>query len=212
MKDTDTTHQKIVKLLKSNGAMTAKLLATELKITTMGIRQHMLQLEESGDISYEDKKATRGRPTRYWSLTEKSNSYFPDGHEVLTAQLIESVRLVFGEPGLDKLITHREKESYTLYSHHLNNRNGLHAKLNILAELRSEEGYMASVIKEDNYYWLLENHCSICAAAKSCLNFCRSELNLFQNLLKKEATVIREEHIMQGARRCAYKVIPIRQS
>jgi predicted ArsR family transcriptional regulator len=208
MKDTNTTHQKIVNLLKNNGAMTAKLLSDELKITTMGIRQHMLQLEESDDISYEDKKATRGRPTRYWSLTEKSNSYFPDGHEVLTAQLIESVRLVFGEPGLDKLITHREQESFNLYSLHLNNCKDLQAKLIVLAELRSEEGYMASVVKEDNYYWLLENHCSICAAAKSCLNFCRSELNLFQNLLKDEATVIREEHIMHGARRCAYRVVP----
>lgn len=208
MKDSNTTHQKIVELLKTNGSMTAKLLAAELKITTMGIRQHMLQLEESGDISYEDKKAARGRPTRYWSLTEQSNSYFPDGHEVLTSQLIESVKLVFGEPGLDKLITHREQESFKLYSQHLEKCEDLHAKLNVLAALRSEEGYMASVVKEDNYYWLLENHCSICAAAKSCLNFCRSELNLFQNLLKEEASVIREEHIMQGARRCAYRVIP----
>jgi predicted ArsR family transcriptional regulator len=122
--------------------------------------------------------------------------------------LIESVRLVFGEPGLDKLIVHREKQSFNLYSLHINKCKGLYAKLNVLAELRSEEGYMASIVKEDNYYWLLENHCSICAAAKNCLNFCRSELNLFQSLLKEEATIIREEHIMQGARRCAYRIIP----
>lgn len=207
MKNVNNTHQKIIKLLKTNGAMTAKILASELDITTMGIRQHMLQLESSGDIIFEDRKAVRGRPTRYWSLTEKSNSYFPDGHEVLTVQLIESVKLIFGEPGLDKLITHREQESFKIYSKALKNNHDVLSKLNTIAKLRSEEGYMATVVKDKKCYWLLENHCSICSAAKNCLNFCRSELNLFQNLLKNVASISREEHIMKGARRCAYKII-----
>ncbi len=209
MKDTTKTHKKIIKLLKSKGAMTAKLLAEELDLTTMGIRQHMLLLEKSGDVRFEDKKAKRGRPTRYWELTKQSNSHFPDGHEMLTVQLIESVKLVFGEPGLDKLINHREQEAYKIYSKALNEYTDLNTKLMTLAALRSEEGYMASVVKEDDFYWLLEDHCSICSAASSCLNFCRSELNLFKNLLNDVATITREEHIMQGARRCAYKVIPI---
>jgi len=207
MKDSTKTHKKIIQLLKDKGAMTAKLLAVELNLTTMGIRQHMLQLEQSGDVSFEDKKAKRGRPTRHWELTTQSNSYFPDGHETLTVKLIESVKLVFGEPGLDKLIAHREQESLKIYSKVLNKKSDLESKLNTLSELRSQEGYMASVVKEDDFYWLLENHCSICAAASSCLNFCRSELNLFETLLKDVASITREEHIMQGARRCAYKVI-----
>jgi predicted ArsR family transcriptional regulator len=207
MKNINNTHQKIIKLLKTQGAMTVKLLASELGITTMGIRQHMLQLENSGDIIYEDKKAVRGRPTRYWSLTEQSNSHFPDGHEVLTVQLIESVKLLFGEPGLDKLITHREQESFKIYSNALKKNHDIFSKLKTIAKLRSEEGYMATAVKDQDCYWLLENHCSICAAAKNCLNFCRSELNLFKTLLKDIAHITREEHIVKGARRCAYKVI-----
>ena len=175
----------------------------------MGIRKHMLQLEASGDIVYEDKKAVRGRPTRYWSLTELSNSYFPDGHEILTVQLIDSIKLLFGEPGLNKLITHREEASFKIYSKALKNNHDLLSKVKTLALLRSGEGYMATVAKgNDGCFWLLENHCSICAAAKNCLNFCRSELNLFQALLQKDAMVTREEHIMKGARRCAYKIRP----
>jgi len=202
------TNNKIIQLLKAQGAMTAKSLANELGITTMGIRQHMLQLEDECHVDYEDHKAVRGRPTRYWSLTKQSDCYFPDGHEMLTVQLIESVKLVFGDNGLDKLIEQREKETYKLYSKVLNKHEYLHGKLKALAKLRSDEGYMASIEKRDNMYWLLENHCSICAAASQCLNFCRSELHLFQSLLQDQATISREEHIMQGARRCAYKVIP----
>ncbi len=209
MGNSNKTHQKIIQILKTQGEMTAKLLADELGLTTMGIRQHMLQLEDNGDVIFEDKKAKRGRPTRYWRLTENSNSYFPDGHEMLTVQLIESVKLIFGDVGMDRLISHREKESHKIYSQALSKGKDLFSKLKILAKLRSQEGYMATIVKEDNWYWLLENHCSICAAASECLNFCRSELNLFEELLKNEASISREEHIMQGARRCAYKVIAL---
>jgi len=202
------THNKILQLLKTQGALTAKTLANELGLTTMGIRQHVQALEESGDVIYKDEKAARGRPTRYWSLTEKSNNHFANRHDELSVQLIDSVIAVFGDDGLDKLITNREEASMSTYRLALADRYGVEEKLAMLAKLRSDEGYMATTAQEGDFYWLLENHCPICAAATKCMNFCRSELHLFQNLLNDVATVTREEHIVEGARRCAYKVIP----
>ena len=208
----EKTSDKILSLLKVEGALTAKVLASELGLTTMGVRQHLQALEDDGDISFEDKKAVRGRPTRYWSLTVQSNSHFSDRHEELTVQLIDSVKVIFGDEGLEQLIAHREQASFALYSDRLASKPDLLGKLEALAELRSEEGYMATVVDDGDtvenktVYWLMENHCPICAAASKCLNFCRSELNLFQTLLAPYATVVREEHIVEGARRCAYKV------
>ena len=203
------THDKILHLLKTQGALTAKTLANELSLTTMGIRQHVQALEESGDVRHYDEKATRGRPTRYWQLTEKSNNHFANRHDELSVQLIDSVIAVFGDDGLDKLISNREEVSMRAYRLALADRYGVEEKVAMLAKLRSEEGYMATVVKEAHFYWLLENHCPICAAATKCINFCRSELHLFQTLLGDVAQVTREEHIVEGARRCAYKVIPL---
>ncbi|MDR8524935.1 helix-turn-helix transcriptional regulator [Shewanella fidelis] len=203
------TSDKILQMLKTRGALTAKVIATELGLTTMAVRQHLQSLEESRDLVYEDRKATRGRPTRYWALTPKSNSHFSDRHEELTVQLIDSVKTIFGDGALEQLITHREQATYTLYSQALSNVDGLQAKLNILAKLRTEEGYMATIEQHQELYFLLENHCPICAAATSCLSFCRSELQLFQSLFTAEANITREEHIIEGARRCAYKIVPI---
>jgi len=203
------THDKIIELLKTQGPLTAKVLASELSLTTMGIRQHMLALEESGELTFKDEKAARGRPTRYWSLTTKTNSHFADRHDELTVQLIDSVIAVFGDDGLDKLIANREKSSKRLYRLALADRYGVEEKLITLAKLRSDEGYMATVTQEDRVFWLFENHCPICAAATKCLSFCRSELQLFQSLLADVALVTREEHIVEGARRCAYKVTPL---
>ena len=207
--DNMKTHDKILQLLKIQGALSAKTLANELGLTTMGIRQHVLALEESGDVTFKDEKVARGRPTRYWSLTEKSNNHFANRHDELSVQLIDSVIAVFGDEGLDKLITNREESSMRAYRLALADRYGVEEKLIMLAKLRSDEGYMATVAQEEEFFWLLENHCPICAAATKCINFCRSELQLFQSLLSDVATVTREEHIIEGARRCAYKVKPL---
>lgn len=53
---------------------------------------------------------------------------------------------------------------------------------------------------------LVENHCPICAAATACAGFCRSELETFRAVLSAE--VERSEHILAGARRCAYRITP----
>ncbi len=203
------THDKILHMLKSQGALTAKTLASELKLTTMGVRQHMQALEDSGDVDFKDEKAARGRPTRYWSLTQSSNSRFDDRHDELTVQLLDSVIAIFGDDGLDRLIEHRESVSMSNYRLALADRYGVEEKLTTLAKIRSDEGYMATVEQEGDNFWLLENHCPICAAATKCKNFCRSELQIFQTLLQEVATVTREEHIVEGSRRCAYKIVPI---
>ncbi|WP_298771953.1 metalloregulator ArsR/SmtB family transcription factor [uncultured Shewanella sp.] len=203
------TSEKIVQMLKTQGPLTAKVLAEELRLTTMGVRQHLQGLEDSGDVIFEDKKAARGRPTRFWSLTKQSNNHFTDRHPELTVQLIDSVKTIFGEQGLEQLIEHRELASLELYLSAMDSKTDLIEKLEVLKKLRTDEGYMASIEQEEDILWLLENHCPICAAASQCLNFCRSELQLFQRLFEGCATVSREEHIIEGARRCAYKIVPI---
>jgi predicted ArsR family transcriptional regulator len=52
----------------------------------------------------------------------------------------------------------------------------------------------------------MENHCPICAAATLCQSFCRSELEIFQDVLGPGARVERTDHILAGARRCAYRI------
>ncbi|WP_299002108.1 metalloregulator ArsR/SmtB family transcription factor [uncultured Shewanella sp.] len=203
------TSEKIIQMLKTQGPLTAKVLAEALALTTMGVRQHLQGLEDSGDVIFEDKKAARGRPTRFWSLTSQSNSHFTDRHSELTVQLIDSVKTVFGDQGLNQLIEHRESTSLDLYLNAMSGKTELIEKLQVLKQLRTDEGYMASIEQEGDILWLLENHCPICAAASQCLNFCRSELQLFQRLFEACAIVSREEHIIEGARRCAYKIVPL---
>ena len=201
--------QHILNILKTHGPQSARQLADALNLTTMGVRQHLLSLEEEGKLVFEDRPASRGRPVRYWSLTELANDDFDNQHEELTLQLIDSVREIFGESGLDQLIHSREQKMRQNYSESLRSRETLEEKLQALVGIRTAEGYMATLEKQDDHWLLMENHCPICAAAKRCQNFCRSELSLFQQLLDGQATVERQEHIVEGARRCAYRITSV---
>jgi predicted ArsR family transcriptional regulator len=55
---------------------------------------------------------------------------------------------------------------------------------------------------------LIEHHCPICIAAAACQGLCRSELELFQEVLGDRVTVERTQHVLSGDRRCAYRVRP----
>lgn len=60
----------------------------------------------------------------------------------------------------------------------------------------------------DGAFLLVENHCPICAAAAACTGLCAKELEVFQAVLGEGVEVNRTEHIVAGARRCAYRVCP----
>ncbi|MFT4925444.1 MAG: putative ArsR family transcriptional regulator [Phenylobacterium sp.] len=195
---------KILYLLKTRGPQTAQSLAALLDMTSMGARQHLQGLQEQGLTSTFDQAEKRGRPSRYWQLTEKSNTRFGDRHNDLTLNLIEAVQTVFGEEGLEKLIAEREKNSTLVYRSVIDTSSSLLEKAEALAKIRSEEGYMVTVESCEQGVWFFENHCPICEAATTCQNFCRSELSIFRQVLGSDVTVERKEHIVSGARRCSY--------
>ncbi len=204
-----TTGERVLYLLKTRGAQTAQVLASELTLTSMGARKQLLTLEEKGLLVSEERSEGIGRPARYWRLSDAGHARFPDRHSDLTLQLINNVRSVFGNDGLDRLIDAREKSSENLYLTRLSGIENPGERIVALARLRHEEGYMAEAQRQSDGSWLLlENHCPICAAATACQNFCRSELALFQRVLGAQVTVVREEHMLAGARRCAYRISP----
>ena len=67
---------------------------------------------------------------------------------------------------------------------------------------------MAEWRRDGDGFVLIENHCPICAAAAACQGLCRDELALFRRILGRDVRVDRIEHMLEGARRCAYRIEP----
>jgi predicted ArsR family transcriptional regulator len=178
----------------------------------MAVRQHLQSAEAEGLVAFVDERRKVGRPARIWSLTSKATKRFPDSHSDLTVDLLEAVKVTFGEEGLDRLITERSKKQRASYRERMPaSGSPLEDRIEALASIRAGEGYMAEWNREDDgSYTLSENHCPICAAAALCQGFCRDELSMFRELLGEDVTVSRGDHILAGARRCAYRIEPAR--
>lgn len=104
------------------------------------------------------------------------------------------------------MIDANAKSDIEKYAQELNGIEALEKRVARLAEIRDREGYMAEYIKEEDGFLLMEDHCPICAAAQACQRFCKSELETFQAVLGEDINIHRVEHIIAGARRCAYRI------
>lgn len=211
--DKKRTRQQILELLKRQGAVDSAQLAAQLGVGAMAVRQHLYELQEQGLVTYfeeakpEGTKAV-GRPAKQWQLTSAADAFFPSGYADLTVNLLRAMAEAFGQEGLDKLLAIRMREQVANYRAQINENDTLRQKLERLAQLRTSEGYMAAVLTEQTGGLLLvENHCPICDAAQTCVMLCHRELETFQTVLGANISVQRTDHILAGARRCAYRVV-----
>jgi len=205
------TRREIVKLLKTEGEMDSAQLAERLGLTAMGVRQHLYALQEQKLVGYDERATGVGRPTKFWSLTPEANRLFPDAYAELSVSLLDALGDAFGAAGLQRVLESRSQRQLAAYRARISRSMSLKEKLQRLAQLRTEEGYMAEVQSTGkDQYLLVENHCPICAAATACRGFCDTELDVFRSVLGPQVHIERVEHIIAGNRRCAYRITPKR--
>jgi predicted ArsR family transcriptional regulator len=193
-------------IIKRRGPQRAADLASALGVTAEAARQQLVQLAQAELVSSETSKRGVGRPSQVWSLTAAGHARFPDTHAELTVQLIGAIRGELGERALDRIIGARQEGIRQSYRAALEGARTLGTRVARLAEIRAREGYMAEWRRDGDGFLLVENHCPICAAATACQGFCRSELEIFRDALGGDAEVERVEHLLAGARRCAYRI------
>src|SRR5262249_55188442 len=206
-RDESKTRRRIVKILKTDGPLDSATLAERLGVSAMAVRQHLYVLQDQKMVMAKERPVPLGRPAKYWELTRKADRLFPDAYAELSVSLIDSLNETFGADGLQRILERRTARQRAAYSTRILAAMPLPRKLQKLAEIRTEEGYMAEVRSEGaGQYLFIENHCPICAAASSCTGLCASELLLFRTILGPGADVERVEHILAGERRCVYRI------
>lgn len=210
MSDMTDAKRRLVERLKRVDSATAGELAAAFELTDTAVRQHLEQLQDLGLVRRSDGAATgRGRPAARWQLTPAAAGMFPDRHVDLTVDLISSIRAELGDEALERVIDSRARRQAEQYRTQLGN-GSVAVRLRRLADQRSAEGYVAEVVPDGDEYVLVEHHCPICTAAASCNSLCRSELEVFRRALGDDVVVRREQHLLAGDLRCAYRVSPAR--
>ncbi len=204
------SREAILRLLKLHGPQDAGALSAELGVTAMAVRQHLYALRDEGFVAYEEEARPVGRPAKLWRVTPAAERFFPDAHAELSAGLLSAMDKAFGDKGMARLLKARGKQVAADYKKRIDRDAPLGERVAALAAVRDAEGYMAGVEAlpdEAGGGWLLvENHCPICVAARTCSGLCQVELEVFRKALGKDAAVERLDHILAGARRCAYRI------
>ena len=200
------TRNTVLDLIKREGPQSAGALADHLGVTPMAVRLHLYELAEEGLVEETAKPKGRGRPTKIWSLTDAAARVFPDAHQGLALEMIGSIREMFGEDGLARVIDRHSETQLALYEKAMDGLGSVGARVKKLAELRTREGYMAAAAEDGEDWLLIENHCPICSAATACQRLCANELDVFRSALGGKAEVTREDHLLSGARRCVYRI------
>jgi predicted ArsR family transcriptional regulator len=190
--------------------MDATQLADRLQLSPMAVRLHLYTLQAERLVTYEEQPRPVGRPAKLWRLTPAADRLFPEGYAELTLSLLASISKTFGKAGLDRLLALRTRNQIAAYRERMSGARSLGRRLRALAAIRTDEGYMAEVkVQPGGTFLLVENHCPVCAAATACTGLCAKELEVFQAVLGDGVIVDRTEHIVAGARRCAYRVCPV---
>ncbi|MHA2336288.1 MAG: helix-turn-helix transcriptional regulator [Candidatus Hodarchaeales archaeon] len=186
LKTFSSSKREILKILKKHRELDLKSLSEELNITKMGALKHINELEDQGFIDRIIKKEGRGRPKHIFKLTDESADIFPRAYSNLTCFALEFIEENMGLEGVESALRKRGEQVKSEYEEKLKGKQ-LDEKVEVLTNLRDQEGYMATMSKtEGGNIELLEYNCPIFDVAQKYGSACVVEKELFENLLETE--------------------------
>jgi DeoR family suf operon transcriptional repressor len=196
--------------VRRRGDATAEQIAAQLGITVSGARQHLSALASDGLVEAATHAAAvpkRGRPALLYSVTERADTLFPKAYGELTNELLSYV--VDTDPAmLEAIFARRRERRVDAARTRLKVHTGLAAKVAELARILDDDGYMATVeILEPGAFLVVEHNCAIWAVAQRYGQACSSEIDFIRAVLP-EATTERVQHMIAGAKHCAYEIRP----
>jgi DeoR family transcriptional regulator, suf operon transcriptional repressor len=198
--------------VRRRGEATAEQVAETLGMTVSGARQHLSALVDIGLAeAHEAPEPTgkRGRRTLVYSVTRDGDALFPKAYGELTNELLGF--LDDEAPATVNRLFARRRDARTANAlDRLATVEGLEARVDELTRILDEDGYLASwTAQPDGSFLIVEHNCAIWAVATRYGQACSSEIEFIQTVLEP-AHVERTSHMIDGDRRCAYRVTPAR--
>ncbi|WP_178382024.1 MULTISPECIES: metalloregulator ArsR/SmtB family transcription factor [unclassified Paenibacillus] len=207
--ESGSTRRMIMTLLKMKGPLTIGALAEELGITEMGVRRHVLQLEQESLAKTKVVRQAMGRPLHVYSLTERAEDHFPKNYHNLALELLRELDHGSGLDAVNVLFEGRKRRMLAQYSPMMENRD-LEERVAELSSIQNAGGYMAEWNREeDGTFVMQEYNCPIRQVATQYRKACQCEQGLFEELLS--AKVTRTECMAEGGQSCRYAIAPLKK-
>ena len=204
-----STRDALLSLLLERGDAEAADMAEALELSVQVIRRHLRGLAEEGLAESSTAVSGPGRPSNRWRLTERGRERFPDGSRRFALGLLDSMRASLPEETLKQLLSQQAEEKAEQYRRQLGD-GSLQQRLEQLARLRRDEGYITSCSPEDDgcSWRLQEVHCSVQRIAEEFPAVCDQELLLIRRTVP-DCRVERVHWRLEGGHACGFRITPI---
>jgi predicted ArsR family transcriptional regulator len=204
-----TRRKLLLLLLRKQPGLTVSELASQMELTGMGVRRHLESLAADGLVeSSECMRRGLGRPALGWRLSASGLELFPRRYDSLALDVLEDIGEHAGPEAVDAVFERRTEKLVAEYEQQLASAAGLEARVQGLARIRDEAGYLANATPENGDFILTENNCAVHRVAARYPAVCAMELALLRRVMGPDVEVTRIAHTMAGDAVCAYRMRP----
>jgi predicted ArsR family transcriptional regulator len=194
--------------LRRHGPSSPDAVAAAVEASRTGVLQQLHALEAAGLVSHSAEKHGVGRPRHVYDVTAEAQGLFPVDYGGFASGLVKAIEAVGGDDLVEQVFAARRRQIGDRVRRHMTELLAddapLADRVEVLAALQDEAGYLAEVVTTDGVLRLREHNCAIDRIARRTSAPCDAELALFRELLGPD--VSRESHIASGDRCCSYVV------
>jgi DeoR family suf operon transcriptional repressor len=192
----------LIALKKASRPLTAKELADRFGLTPNALRRHLDSLEAEELVSHRREVRGVGAGAPASGLSVPGEALFPQGHAPVLAAVLQAVRDAAGPAGVRELFA-RQWAGLVEGGVGRLGELPLPERAQLVAELRSSQGYMAEALVLDGGDAVIrEHHCAIRDVAERFPEVCEAERELMEKLLG--VPVERTGHLLDGCTTCEY--------
>jgi DeoR family suf operon transcriptional repressor len=193
----------ILMAIKKSQPITAKQLAALFNVSANAIRRHLKELEAESLVVYSRENRGTGAPTYAFSLSENGESLFPTQYGEVLNDILELVVKSGGRESVREMFAQRFSE----YADRIRAEHpgaSLEKRVDAVARMLSEQGFMAGWSNERDVLKLAKHNCSVRAAAEQFPEICEAEADFLREVLR--ADIQRDTYIPEGCNACQYSI------
>jgi DeoR family suf operon transcriptional repressor len=200
-----TTHDEILRAIKSQGRVTVAELAKRLNITPMSVRHHLSSLQAEGLVhsSQAQRGQGAGRPRQVYFLSEAGQEHFPARYVRLSERLLDELKTSLPPHALEEMFTRMAEGMVAEYAARLEGKS-LDDRMTLLMELLGTEGFLAKWNRTGETISLTEYSCPYLRIGQRHPEVCAIDQTVIEQVLN--ANVEKTTCVLDGADRCVFVI------
>ena len=183
----DSTRERVARSILEHGPSTAAALAERLGLTPAGIRRHLDVLVNRGQLEAREQRTYkargRGRPAKVFALTDAGRSGFYAAYDDLAVQVLDFLAAQGGEEAISKFAASRVADMEARYAEALESAPEGTSPAQMLADVLTTDGFVASVQPSAAGEQLCQHHCPVAHVAERFPQLCEAETEAFARLV-----------------------------